>query len=226
MGTVNFQDSLKIFRPVPQMLEEMVEKWRRGARGPLPQLTPLKLLNALMLIDREGPVGRRALAQSVQINDGIARGLLERLAEQGMVTVGETGVKLSQDGKTRLQNFLRLLSVKKVLDLGKTDLVPGSAAVGIHLAQRYRADITGLPQRDEAVKAGANGSITLAVKNGRLVVPPDDKDAADLSPRENLRLKNLFKPADNDLVIIGFASDQHRAMAGALAAVLSLSSKT
>lgn len=208
------------------MLEEMLEKWRRGARGPLPQLTPQKLLNALMLIDREGPMGRRALARSIQINDGIARGLLERLSEQGMVTVGDTGVKLSHDGKKRLRNFLTALAVKKVFDLGKTDLVPGSAAVGIHVAQRYRADITGLLQRDEAVKAGATGSITLAFKNNRLVVPPDDKDAADLSPRENLRLKNLFKPADNDLIIIGFASDPHRAMAGALAAVLSLFSKT
>lgn len=208
------------------MLDEVLEKWRRGSRGPLPQLTPLQLLNALLMIDREGPVGRRALAQSLQINDGIARGLLERLAEQGIVTVQESGVKLSEDGRVRLRNFLRELSVKKILGLDKTDLVPGSAAVGIHLIKGYRTDITGIPQRDEAIKAGAHGSITLAVKKGRLVVPPDDKDAADLSPKENSRLKSLFKPADNDLIIIGFASDQHRAMAGALAAVLSLSSKT
>jgi hypothetical protein len=179
-----------------------------------------------VLIDQEGPLGRRALAQSLQINDGIARGLLERLAEQGIVTVGETGVKLSRDGRNRFRKFLRMLAVKKVLNLDTTDLVPGNAAVGVHLSQRYRTDITGLHQRDEAIKAGANGSITIAVKNGRLVVPPDDKDAAELSPKENMRLRKLFKPVDDDLIIIGFATDQHRAMAGALAAVLTMSPKT
>jgi len=208
------------------MLEDMLEKWRRGTRGPLPQLTPLQLLNALLLIDQEGPVGRRALAQALQINDGIARGLLERLAEQGIVAVTETGVRLSEEGKTRLREVLRQMSVKKILTLENSDLVPGMTAVGIHLTRRYEVGMTGIPQRDEAVKAGADGSITIAVKEGRLVVPPDDRDAADLSPKENSRLRRLFKLSDNDLIIIGFAKDERRAMAGALAAVLSLSPKT
>src|SRR5438309_248809 len=82
------------------MLEDMLDRWRRGARGPLPQLTPVQLLNALVLIDQEGPVGRRALAQALQINDGVTRGLLERLAEQGLVEVSEgTGVRLSRQGR-------------------------------------------------------------------------------------------------------------------------------
>ena len=205
------------------MLEEMLGKWRRGTRGPLPQLTSLQLLNALQLIDQEGPVGRRSLAQALRINDGIARGLLERLAEQGMVMVSETGVKLSQEGRTRLRDALRQMAVRKILNLDQTDLVPGRVAVGIHLARRYQAGMTGIAQRDEAVKAGADGSITLAVKNGRLVIPPDNRDAADLSPKENTRLRSVFRLSDNDLIIIGFAKDHRRAMAGALAAVLSLS---
>ena len=208
------------------MLGKMLEKWRRGTRGPLPHLTPLQLLNALLLIDQEGPVGRRSLALALQINDGIARGLLERLAEQGIVRVTETGAKLSQEGKSRLREVLRTMSIKKILNLDKTELVPGTLAVGIHLAHSYEAGMTGIPQRDEAVKAGADGSITIAVKDGRLVVPPDNRDTADVSPKEHSRLRTLFKPTDNDLIIIGFAKDQRRAMAGALAAVLSLSPKT
>src|SRR2546426_5017234 len=97
------------------MLEEMLEKWRRGARGPLPQLTPVQLLNALVLIDEQGPVGRRALAQALQINDGVTRGLLERLAEQGVVEGSEgKGGKLSRQGRETFKKNLKQIAVRKI----------------------------------------------------------------------------------------------------------------
>jgi len=204
------------------MLEDLIDKWRRGARGPLPQLTPLQLLNALVLIEREGPVGRRVLAQTLQINDGIARGLLERLAEQKLISVTETGVHLSPEGKKNLHKLLKQLLVKKILVLDESDLVKSGAAVGVHLARAYRSGITGIAQRDEAIKAGAQGSVTIAVQEGNLMIPPDNKNLADLAPKENSRLNSEFNPSDNDLIIIGFGKDSARALAGALAAVLSL----
>jgi hypothetical protein len=205
------------------LLEEMLDKWRRGAKGPLPQLTPVHLLNALVLIDQEGPVGRRALAQALQINDGVTRGLLERLAEQGLVEVGKgTGVKLSRLGRETLQRYLRQIAVRKIKTLDETELVPGKVSVGVHLAKRYKPGITGLSQRDEAIKVGAEGTLTIAVVNGKLSIPPDNKRVAELSPREDARLREFFNLAENDLVIIGFGKDANRALSGALAAVLSL----
>jgi len=205
------------------MLEEMLEKWRRGARGPLPQLTPVQLLSALVLIDQEGPVGRRALAQALQINDGVTRGLLERLAEQGLVQVNEgTGAKLSRQGRETLQRYLKQIAVRKIKTLDETELVPGKVSVGIHLAKRYKSGITGVLQRDEAIKVGAEGTLTIGVVNGKLSIPPDNKKVAELSPREDTRIRELFHPSENDLVIIGFGKDANQALSGALAAVLSL----
>ncbi len=205
------------------MLEDMLDRWRRGARGPLPQLTPVQLLNALVLIDQEGPVGRRALAQALQINDGVTRGLLERLAEQGLVEVSEgTGVKLSRQGQETLQKYLKQVAVRKIKTLDETELVPGKVSVGVHLAKMYKPGITGLSQRDEAIKVGAEGTLTIAVVNGKLSIPPDNKKVAELSPREDARIRELFRLSENDLVIIGFGKDANRALSGALAAVLSL----
>ncbi len=205
------------------MLEEMLDRWRRGARGPLPQLTPIQLLNALVLIDQEGPVGRRALAQSLQINDGVTRGLLERLAEQGLVEVREgTGVKLSIQGRETLQKYLKQIAVRKIKKLDETELVPGKISVGVHLAKMYKPGITGVSQRDEAIKVGAEGTLTIAIVNGKLSIPPGNKKVAELSPREDARIRELFRLSENDLVIIGFGKDADRALSGALAAVLSL----
>jgi hypothetical protein len=185
-------------------------------------MTPLQLLDALVLIEREGPLGRRALAHALQIKDGVARGLMERLAEGDIVTVAESGVALSKRGKQSLHKFLRQLSVKRILPLRDSDLIPDSSTVNVHLAGAYRSGMTGIAQRDEAIKAGADGSITVAVLGGKLVIPPDNKNLASLAPKENARLRNEFKPSDKDLIIIGFGIDESRALAGAMAAVLSL----
>ena len=94
--------------------------------------------------------------------------------------------------------------------------------MSIHVIGAYRPGMTGVPQRDEAIKAGAEGTITVAAMGRKLVIPPDNKNLADLAPMENARLREGFEPSDKDLVVIGFGKDQSRALAGALAAVLSL----
>ena len=147
---------------------------------------------------------------------------MERLAESKVVSVTETGVQLSKLGKQSLHKLLRQLSIKKIVPLPESDLVMGSQAMSIHVIGGYRSGMTGITQRDEAIKAGAEGTITVAAMGRKLVIPPDNKNLADLAPRENLRLRKGFEPSDKDLVVIGFGKDSSRALAGALAAVLSL----
>ena len=188
----------------------------------MPQITPLQLLHALVLIEREGPIGRRALAQGLQIRDGVARGLVERLADGRIVSVKESGVELSSSGKQDLHRYLRQLAIKKILPLSESDLIHEHQVLGIHLRGGYSKGMTGVAQRDEAIKAGALGTITIAEVDGKLVIPPDNKKLAALAPRDNQRLQKDFEPSDKDLIIIGFGKDTSRALAGALAAVLSL----
>ena len=139
-----------------------------------------------------------------------------------MLTVTETGVQLSKIGKESLRKLLRQLSIKKIISLEQSDLAPANFAMGVHVSKAYRAGITGIVQRDEAIKAGAEGSITVAVLGKRLAIPPDNKSIAELAPKDYARLRNELEPTDRDLVIIGFGKDAGRALAGALAAVLSL----
>lgn len=206
-----------------QMLEDVLERWRRGQTGPLPHLTSLQLLHALIVIDEKAPVGRRLLAQELELSDGIVRGLLERLVEQGIAQDKSSGAMLTSRGNARLQKFLTQISVMKIQFLDECELVPGKSATAIHLRGRYRPGMTGVPQRDEAIKSGAQGSITIGFRGGRLVLPPDDRDAAEISPREDRRLRDVFRPSENDLIVIGFAANRARSLSGALAAVLTMS---
>ncbi len=208
------------------MFEDILQGWRRGARGPLPQLTNLQVLVALILIRREGPVGRRVLSHALRINDGVARGLLERLSDHKIITITENGASLSENGEKRLGTELESLSVKSIHELDETDLVPGKHAAGVCLANKYKHGLTGLKERDEAVRAGADGTITLAMLHGRLVMPPDNRDTRETSSTEDDRLRKLFRPLERDLLIIGFADDSRTALVGALAAAIAVSSSS
>ena len=204
------------------IIETILDRWRRGPRGPLPQLNRLQVLTALLLIMQQGPLGRRALSEQLEIKDGIVRGLLERLAEQNIIRVRENGVELTLTGKNKLQSFLDKLSIKKIIALETSDLAPGPSAVAAHVKRAYRSGMTGVQQRDEAIKAGADGAITIIAKNRELRIPPDNAKISDLAPAENKRLGQLLNLSDDDLVIIGFGQNPWRALAGAMAAVLSL----
>ena len=204
------------------MLDDILSGWRRGSRGPLPQLSSLQVLAALILIRGEGPVGRRLLSQALRINDGVARGLLERLSEKEMIRIAENGASLSEAGRKRLDSELGMLGVRSIHELGDTELVPGKSAVGVHLFGRYEEGLNGIRERDEAVRVGADGTITMVMLDGRLVVPPDNKDVRDMVGDEDSRLRRLFGLSEKDLLIIGFASDSRLALVGALAAVLAL----
>lgn len=163
------------------------------------------------------------MSHTLQIKDGVARGLLERLAESKTVKVTkETGVQLSEQGKRSLHKLLRQLSIKKILLLDGSDLVTSSHAMSVLVIGAYRPGMTGISQRDEAIKAGAEGAITIATLGRKLVIPPDNKNLADLAPKENLRLREALTPSDGDLIIIGFGKDVSHALSGALAAVFSL----
>ena len=139
-----------------------------------------------------------------------------------MVTVTENGVQLSKIGKENLRKLLHQLSINKIISLEESDLAHASSAMGVHVSKAYRSGMTGIAQRDEAIKAGAEGSITVAVLGKKLVIPPDNKSIAELAPKDNAMLRSELEPSDKDLIIIGFGKDPGHALAGALAAVLSL----
>ncbi len=205
-----------------QMLEDVLEKWRRGQTGPLPHLTSLQLLQALILIHEKAPVGRRILAQELEISDGTVRGLQERLAEQGIIQVNKSGAVLTGQGTSRLRKHLSELNIIRMQFLDGCELVPGKSATAIQLTGKYRPGMTGVPQRDEAVRSGAQGSIIIGFRGGRLVLPPDNREASEISPREDKRLCDIFDLSENDLIVIGFASNKPRSLSGALAAVLTI----
>lgn len=154
------------------------------------------------------------------MGEGAARTLIERLKAQGLIAVDRAGCALTKKGEEAWHALHAVFPRKTAI--GRSKLTLGSFNVAILVKEGAGKVRSGMEQRDAALIAGAKGATTLQYSSGRLMVPPDQRDAAEETPEICRALIDMLKPVDNDAVVIGSADTFERAEHGALAAALSL----
>jgi predicted transcriptional regulator len=188
------------------------------AGGPTPKFSLFHIWKAYSVIESQGPVGRKALADILQIGEGSTRTILDKMIREGCVENTRRGAVLTERGKKRLDSSGIVVAPVNLegLTIGKHDC----AVLTKGMADRIK---TGCEQRDEAVRAGAIGASTLIVKDGRIVFPCDDgyPDQDLVAP-----LRRIFALEEGDAVIIGSGYSYETAEKGAVAAALSIGNLT
>ncbi len=163
-------------------------------------------------IRQKGPIGRKELAQVLDLGEGTVRTIMEKLKEDGLMECTRRGASLTDQGLRRLDS----LGIE-VKPIDATDITLDRCNCAVFVAGVASRIKDGCEQRDESVKAGATGATTLIRKGGRIVFPGDDS-------YPNLEVSNelnrLFRFRDGDAVIIGSAPSYDPAERGAVAAAL------
>ena len=184
-------------------------------KGPLPRFAEVHVREALELIAKHGRIGRKDLANELRIGEGSMRTVLNQLKKRGLITSSRGGHALTAKGKHFLGKSLEFVRVDAGdLTVGEVDV----AAIVRGAADRVKK---GIEQRDEAIKAGADGATVLVFKAGRLQFPDGFTEV-------NLKFEKLietFRPREGDVVIIGTGRDAAKAEAGARAAARTLTTK-
>ena len=188
------------------------------AGGPTPKFSFYHIWKAYQVIETQGPVGRKALADALQIGEGSTRTILDKMIREGSVENTRRGAVLTERGKKRLETSGVLTAPVNLegLTLGKFNC----AVLAKGMVDKVRL---GCEQRDEAVRAGAVGATTLVYRDGRLVFPGDDK-----YPSQELLepLRKVFDVEEGDVVIIGSAYSYEAAEKGAVSAALAMGSSS
>ena len=183
--------------------------------GPSPSFSVVHLIKALGLIAGK-PIGRNKLSQSLAIGEGATRTLIERLRLAGLITVDRKGCTLSKKGARLWRDMQRFLPRKAVL--GRSGLALAEFNVAVLVKGHGSKVKLGMEQRDAALMIGAKGATTLVFKDGKLVIPPDNRSVAEDFPEIHKQLVNSLQPEENDVVVIGSADTLEQAEYGALAA--------
>lgn len=188
------------------------------AGGPTPKFSLYHIWKAYQVIETQGPVGRKALADALQIGEGSTRTILDKMIREGSVENTRRGAVLTERGRKRLETSG---VVTQPVELDGITLGKHNCAVLVKgMADRIKL---GCEQRDESVRAGATGATTLVVRDGKVVFPGDDNfpDQESVAP-----LKRMFDIEDGDAIIIGSAFSYEAAEKGAVTAALAIGNQS
>lgn len=181
--------------------------------GPLPRFAESQVRGALELIAERKAIGRKQLARELGVGEGSMRTILDRLKKQGFIASSRGGHSITAKGRRELGKAFDFVRI----DAG--DLTVGDVDVATIVRKAAGKIGRGIEQRDEAIKAGADGATVLIFKRGKLQFPDGflkvEREVSD-------KLMRAFKPREGDVIIIGTARDAAKAEEGAKAAARTL----
>ena len=205
-------------------VEEILEGWRKTERGPKPRLSQVQLFSALYFINEHAPIGRYDLAEQIHENQGVIRGLLERLLEHRLVDSSKAGARTTEQGRRTLKEFLADHGISELRKLNIPSLVNAPHTYGSHLRQTGRKTDRVIELRDIAVRMGALGAMTILRGKRGLTFPRDNESLNKLYPEAAATIESQLPSKEGEVILLAFAEDEYAALAGVLAVSLFLAS--
>lgn len=183
--------------------------------GPACRFGDAHIYYVLHILSREGIVSRRRLAETLGIGEGSVRQIISILRNWELVAVRQSGVYLTEDGRT----FLRDISMKMV-DAPHSDYVLGAFQQGIVVNGVSDRITDGMYQRDRGIIAGATGASVFLMRDDAVIMPSCwNMDYRDPEFAAGVRGIGL---GEDDVLVISGASDRDTATISAIAIGLDL----
>jgi hypothetical protein len=202
-------------------LASLLQISERPVQGPLPSFERAHLLLAFITIGESGVIGRQSLATRSGLGEGAVRTVIKKLRNDRFAGTTPSGCYLTPAGKRVFRSiqekFLPIASLKG------SKLTVGAFQVGMAVRSGARNMKAGLEQRDSAIKVGATGASTYAMKSGKFTVPGGSSDCEkDFPSKAWSVLRKQLNPKSGDAVVLCGAQDETTAKLGALSAALTL----
>lgn len=182
--------------------------------GPVPKFNDYHIWKAIQTLEEDMPVGRKRLSQELGIGEGSTRTILSQLQDQGMITIGKSGIILTDKGSD-FKSTYRM----DVAPVSISDLTIGDKDCAVRVPRMAKDVKYGCEERDAAIKSGATGATTLIYKDGNLIFPGSDYPVED---ELSGKVRSLFNLKNDDVIIIGTGPTSDVAEVGAVTAGLAI----
>lgn len=182
--------------------------------GPVPKFNDYHIWKAFQCLDESNPVGRKKLSQLLGIGEGSTRTILSMMQEQNMITIGKSGILLTDAGI----EFKKTVDMD-VADISISDLTIGDKDCAVRVPKMARNVKYGCEERDAAIRSGATGATTLIYTSGKLIFPGSDYP---VDREVEAKIRSVFSLKNDDVVIIGTGPTRESAEIGAVIAGLTI----
>ena len=183
--------------------------------GPLPKFSDYHIWKALESLDSKNAIGRKKLAELLDIGEGSTRTIISLMQDNGLVTIGKSGIILTVKGlEFRKKNHMDIAE-----DIYAGGLTIGACNVAVRIPKMARNIKYGCEERDAAIKSGASGATTLVYAGGKLSFPGSGYPV-EIGAEESIR--SCFQLRNDDVIVIGTGPTVEAAEIGAVNAGLAL----
>jgi len=164
----------------------------------------------------EKPMGRHQLMKEIGLGEATVKTLIKRLKNNNLIKKSTKGNVLTKKGTLLVNKILK--NISRPVEIAIKKYTVGKYNFAILVKNSSNRVRSGIEQRDEAIKIGADGATTLVCKNKRLIFPGCDRKVVDL---EKILRKN-FKIENEDVIVIGSGSTKKKAEEASIIIALSL----
>ena len=164
----------------------------------------------------ERPMGRHQLMKEMGLGEATIKTLIKRLIKNNLIKKTTKGNVLTKKGTLFVKKILK--NISRPVEIVIKEYTVGKYNYAVLVKKASSKVRSGIEQRDEAIKIGADGATTLVCKSGRLIFPGCDRKIFDL---DKILHKN-FKIKNGDVIIIGSGSTKKKAEEASIISALSL----
>jgi hypothetical protein len=176
------------------------------------------VLKSLQLLQQNEYVSRARLSKGLGLGEGSIKTLIKHLKANSIINTKRAGCYLTGKGKKLSANLLSVIPSEVYIPTNS--ITVGNHNYAVLLRGYAFAVATGIEQRDTVIKFGGQGATTLLFKDSKFVMPRTGYDCLKEEPDMRNLLISTLKPQEDDVVIIGSASDKITAELGAKSAAL------
>jgi hypothetical protein len=180
---------------------------------------------ALRRLQIEPYLGRYILQDMLGLSEASVRSVLNLLKRHELIQVNprRKGHRLSRRG----EEFVQWLSnwIIPVNEVQFHDLVPeGTVSIGVLVRNAGHLITSGVDQRDDAIRRGALGAVTLIVDNNTVRFPCDARDMSEYAANDLEKIKSAISTQllDGDVIMIGWGNERPATEGGVLNAAIKL----
>lgn len=176
------------------------------------------VLKTLQLLQHNEYVSRGRLSKDLALGEGSIKTLIKHLKVNSIINTTKAGCYLTSKGKKLCANLLSV--IPNEISIPTNSITVGSHNYAVLLRGYAFAVATGLEQRDAVIRFGGQGATTLLFRDSKFVMPRTDYDCLKKEPDMRNLLALKLNPQEDDVIIIGSASDRITAELGAKSAAL------
>ncbi|MDA4128395.1 MAG: hypothetical protein OK422_02900 [Thaumarchaeota archaeon] len=200
---------------------KLLKSINKKERGPAPSFSDPHVVLVLLVTGDTKIIGRQALASRVGVGGGAIRTILKKLRQDGYLRSSASGSYLTKAGERVYESIRERLSGP--VSLGASELTMGRSQTAVLLRRTTKKVTNGILQRDAAIKIGASGATTFAIRKSRFTMPQGSDDCERDFPSSAWKtIRKELAPKDGDIIIVSGSDDEISSVLGALSAALTL----